>query len=102
AGTAFETYEDILRENLVPYRIAGGRRYYLRSEMRALQAVLAAVESPYDPLCVVSALRCPFFGCSDEDLLTYKAGGGDWIYTKDAAGRGGPFERIFHLLARPH
>src|SRR5262249_51897415 len=91
AGTALEIYEDALRESAVPYRISGGKRYYLRPEMRSLQAVLAAIESPHDPLAVVSALRCPFFGHSDEELLTYKAAGGDWVYTRESAGRGGAF-----------
>jgi ATP-dependent exoDNAse (exonuclease V) beta subunit len=101
-STALEVYEEVLRQSAVPYRIAGGRRYYLRAEMRALLAALSAIESPHDALAVVSALRCPFFGCSDEDLLARKAAGGDWIYTKEGAGRGTPFERVFDLLARLH
>ena len=102
SSTALQIYEDALRDHDVPYRIAGGKRYYLRAEMRALQAVLLAIENPHDPLAVVSALRCPIFGFSDEDLLTCKSGGGDWIYTKDGAGHGTPFEKAFDLLARLH
>jgi len=102
SSTALQQYEDALRDQGVPYRITGGKRYYLRAEMRALQAVLWAIDCPNDPLAVVSALRCPFFGFSDEELLTCKAGGGDWVYTKEGAGHGTPFERAFDLLARLH
>jgi len=101
-STGIDVYEAILREAGVPYRIAGGKRYYMRSETRALQAVLQAVESPHDTLAVVSALRCPFFGHSDEELLTHGASGGDWVHTHEGAGRGTPFERSFDLLARLH
>jgi ATP-dependent exoDNAse (exonuclease V) beta subunit len=101
-GTALEIYEEALRARGVPYRITGGRRYYMRAETRALQAVLAAIESPFDPLAVVSALRSPFFGHSDEELLARVASGGDWVYTRDRAGAGTPFEKAFELLARLH
>jgi len=102
ASTAMETYEEILRANQVPYRIAGGKRYYMRAEIQALRAVLRAVQSPHDPLAVVSALRSPFFGYSDQELLSYAAAGGDWVYARTGAGRGTPFERAFDLLARLH
>lgn len=101
-STAFEQYEDALREAGIPYRIAGGKRYYMRAEMRALQAVIAAIETPYDPLAVVSALRCPFFGYSDEELLNYAAARGDWVYVREGAGRGTPLERAFDLLRNLH
>ncbi len=101
-GTATEAYEDALREARVPYRLTGGRRYYLRAEMRALQSVLEAIERPHDPLAVVSALRGAFFGFSDEDLLAHAALKREWLFTRAGAGRGTPFEKAFELLARLH
>ncbi len=101
-GTAFEVYEEVLRDHGCPYRISGGRRYYLRAEIRALEAVLRAIESPHDPLAVVSALRCPVFGHTDEDLLAHRAAERPWTYTTEGAGRGTPFERDFALLAELH
>ncbi len=100
-STAFEIYEEVLREAGIPYRLSGGKRYYLRAEIQALQAVLAAIDRPHDPLSVASALRCPFFGHSDEDLLTHASGTGDWDYT-GAGERGSPLDRSFALLARLH
>ena len=101
-GTALEIYEEILRENSIPYRISGGKRYYMRAEMRALQAVISAIESPHDALAVVSALRSQIFGHSDEDLLEGAASRAGWVYTHEGAGAGTPFEKSFELLARLH
>ncbi|HKY31455.1 MAG TPA: UvrD-helicase domain-containing protein [Candidatus Polarisedimenticolia bacterium] len=101
-SAALEAYEHVLRDHEVPYRVSGGKRYYLRAEMRALQAVLAAVDGPHDPHAVVSALRCPIFGHSDEDLLAHAAGRRDWVYTRDGTARGTVFERSFDLLSRLH
>jgi ATP-dependent helicase/nuclease subunit A len=101
-ATAIDTYEDVLRDAGIPYRLSGGKRYYLRAEMRALQAVLEAIESPHDPLAVVSALRSPFFGHSDEELLAHAASHREWTHTRHDAARGTPLERSFELLARLH
>ena len=102
AGTAFETYEEVLRGLGIPYRISGGRRYYQRAEIRALEAVLHAIESPHDPLAVVSAMRCPFFGHSDEELVGHAGARRSWVYLDEMAGRGTPFERDFALLGALH
>ncbi|MGH9866533.1 MAG: UvrD-helicase domain-containing protein, partial [Candidatus Polarisedimenticolia bacterium] len=102
ATTGLEAFEDALREAGIPYRLNGGRRYYMRAEMRSLQAVLQAIERPHDPLAVVSALRCPIFGHSDEELLAHAALGRGWVYTRAGEGSGTPFERVFELLARLH
>ena len=102
AGTAFEAYEEVLRAQGIPYRISGGRRYYQRAEIRALEAVLHAIESPHDPLAVVGAMRCPFFGHSDEDLVGHAGARRSWVYLEESAGRGTPFERDFTLLAELH
>jgi ATP-dependent helicase/nuclease subunit A len=38
--------------------------------------LLRAVESPHDEVAVVAALRSPFFGVSDEEILTSRLDGG--------------------------
>jgi ATP-dependent exoDNAse (exonuclease V) beta subunit len=100
--TALDAYEEALRDAGIPYHLTGGKRYYLRAEMRALQAVIEAIENPHDPLAVVSALRSPIFGHSDEDLLAHAAARREWTHTKEGAAPGTPFERSFELLARLH
>ncbi len=48
--------------------------------MRALTAVLRAVDNPADRLAIFAALRSPFFGFSDDDLWRFVASGGTLNY----------------------
>ncbi len=74
--------ESALRARNIPYQISGGRNLYRRSEIQALSAVVAAIDNPHDSVSVVGALRSPFFGCSDEELLRHKLHGGHFDYTR--------------------
>ena len=58
-------FEDRLRARQVNYRLVGGKEYYARDEVRALTAVLRAIDNPADRLSLVQALRSPFFAVSD-------------------------------------
>ena len=80
--TGLQALEDALRAHDVPYQVAGGRHYYTRLEFQDLLCVLRAVENPYDALNVVGALRSPFFGHSDEDILGHFLAGGVFNYLK--------------------
>ena len=64
-------FEDSLRARQVNYRLVGGKEYFLRDEVRALAAVLRAIDNPADRLSLVQALRSPFFAVSDADLLHF-------------------------------
>jgi ATP-dependent helicase/nuclease subunit A len=80
AMTGLESLESALRAHDVPYQIAGGKHYYARTEFQDLLNVLRAVENPFDGLSVVAAMRSPFFGYSDEELLRHFAAKGSWNY----------------------
>lgn len=76
-----EAYEDALREEGVPHRVIGGRRYAQREEMEELRALLRAVESPSDTVALVATLRSSLFGFSDEELAEFVCEGGRLDYT---------------------
>lgn len=76
-----ETYEDALREEGVPHRVIGGRRYAQRQEIEELRALLRAIESPSDTAALVATLRSSLFGFSDEELATFVSEGGRIDYT---------------------
>src|SRR5208283_5313001 len=80
ASTGLDSLEDALRANDVPYQVSGGRHYYARMEFQDLLSVLKAIGNPFDGLSVVGALRSPFFGHSDEDLLRHFGAGGTFNY----------------------
>jgi len=78
--TGLDSLEESLRAHGVPYQVSGGRYYYARMEFQDLLAVLKAIDNPFDGLSVVGALRSPFFGHSDEDLLRHFGAGGKFNY----------------------
>ncbi len=98
-------FEDRLRARQVNYRLVGGKEYFVRDEVRALAAVLRAIDNPADRLSLVQTLRSPFFAVSDADLfhfvstkgvLNINAPQGDGVAKRDV------FDPIFSLLARLH
>lgn len=72
---AIDLYEEEFRDFEIPYRVAGGRRYYSRLEMNALLALLTCLDNPKDGVALVAALRSPFFGVSDEELFLHTQAG---------------------------
>ncbi len=80
--TSITEYQDALAGAGIPYRFDSGRQFYERAEIRALIAVLRAIENPADAVAVVAALRSPFFGFSDEDIFVFKYGGGSFNYLR--------------------
>ena len=89
--TGITHYEESLDRAGIPYQFDAGRQFYERRETRALISVLRAVDNPEDAMAVVSALRSPFLGLSDEDLFLYRQAGGRFHYLQ-ASPQG--FERV--------
>ncbi|MBA2497201.1 MAG: UvrD-helicase domain-containing protein, partial [Acidimicrobiia bacterium] len=56
----------------IPYRIESRSLVWATDAVRELLAVLRAVEDPADAVAVVAALRSPGFGCSDDDLASWR------------------------------
>ena len=65
-------YVEALEARGVPHLLVGGRSFHNRAEVEALRAALAAIERPDDELSVFAALRGPFFGIGDEELLRFR------------------------------
>ena len=78
--TELYIYEDAFARASIPYRHEGGRTFFMRQEVRELVAVLRAIDDPADGVATVAALRSSAFGCSDEELLLHKTGGGRFDY----------------------
>jgi ATP-dependent helicase/nuclease subunit A len=74
--TELHIYEDAFARASIPYRHEGGRTFFMRQEVRELVAVLRAIDDPSDDVATVAALRSSAFGCSDEELLLHRSGGG--------------------------
>ncbi len=76
--TGLEFYEDALQAAQVPFQLDAGKQFYARREIRALIAVLKAVDNPEDAISVVAALRSPLLGMSDDDLFLHRESGGSF------------------------
>ncbi|MEW6047458.1 MAG: UvrD-helicase domain-containing protein, partial [Bacillota bacterium] len=74
--TGIEHLEAALEEAQVPYRVVGGRLFYVRSEIRELTLLASAVWNPADGLALLGALRSAFFGVSDAELAKFVDAGG--------------------------
>jgi ATP-dependent helicase/nuclease subunit A len=100
--TGLSAYEDAFASYGLDYRIAGGKRFYVRREVIELRTTLTAVEDPHNLVAVVGALRTPFFGVSDEAIVLHRAQAGTLNYLAKAD-RGSPaVERAFALLRELH
>jgi ATP-dependent exoDNAse (exonuclease V) beta subunit len=80
--SALDAYEEAFSGRL-EYRVAGGKKFYVRREVKELATVLGAIEDPHDLASVVGALRTPFFGASDEDILLHRHRAGTLSYVSN-------------------
>ena len=101
ANTALEILEEALRAWDIPYQVAGGKYYYKRVEIRDLLYVLRAIENPCDGFSILHALRSPFFGLSDEDLLRHFLDTGSFNYLAPPY-EPGPIVNAFEALRVMH
>ena len=100
--TALDAYEAAFNARGLDYRIAGGKRFYVRREVSELATVLAAVEDPHDLVSVVGALRTPFMGISDEEIVIHRERTGSLSYLVSGAGGVPTVESAFRILRELH
>jgi len=101
-STGLTHYEDALNAYGLDYRIAGGKRFYIRREVTELCTVLSAIDDPNDLVSVLGALRTPFFGVSDEDIVVHRHRTGGLRYLSRSDEGVESVEQAFELLRRLH
>ncbi|MBL8775877.1 MAG: UvrD-helicase domain-containing protein [Acidimicrobiales bacterium] len=80
--TSLGQLEDALDDLAIPYRVDTGTLVYDTQEVRDALSALRAIDDPTDRIALVAALRSPLYACSDVDLFTYVAAGGEWSLRK--------------------
>ncbi|MBB1021407.1 UvrD-helicase domain-containing protein [Dietzia sp. E1] len=68
----------------IDFRTEASSIVYGTPEIRDLLLAVRAVANSADEASLVGALRSPLFGCGDDDLLRWRAGGGGWVLTAPA------------------
>ena len=98
--TFSDRYAEALAAAGVPLRVVGGRHFYVAHEVHSLVAVLRALDNPHDRLSLVAALRGPFFGVSDDELLLATLQRGPLSYLHE--GHSGPLGEAIAILRELH
>jgi ATP-dependent exoDNAse (exonuclease V) beta subunit len=102
ALTGIDAYEEALKERGIPYRLEGGKEFYMRQEVRSLLCCLRALDDPADAISLVAALRSPFFGFSDEEIFLFVASGNPLSYLQPPAEKAEGFSEALSLLKDLH
>ena len=104
ARTSLTQLEDALERYDIPYRVMSRSLVWETDAIRDLVTVLQAIDDPDDGVAVTVALRHPMFGCSDDDLVAWKAAGGSWRYDAPAPADlgGSPVAEAMTALLRYH
>jgi ATP-dependent exoDNAse (exonuclease V) beta subunit len=102
ALTGIGAYEEALKAQGIPYRLEGGKEFYLRQEIRSLLCCLKAVDDPADQISLVSALRSFLFGYSDEEIFLFVSSGRPLNYLQEIKGEESGFAESFSFLRRLH
>ncbi len=102
AYSGIEIYEEALKSLAIPYRLEGGKEFFLRQEVRSLCCCLKAVDDPADEISLFAALRSPFFGFSDETLFLFLSSGNQLNYLRTPQDKNSPLADAFKLLRNLH
>ncbi len=78
ARTSLPLLEKCLDHAGIDYRTEASSIVYGTPEIRDLLLTVRALANTADEASLVGALRSPLFGCGDDDLLRWHAGGGTW------------------------
>lgn len=63
-------YEQALRDCRLEYYLVGGRAFYAQQEVFDLLNLLRSLNEPDDEISLLGVLRSPFFGLTDDTLMT--------------------------------
>ena len=73
-------YARALEARGIPYEISGGGAFNESEEIKHLLNLLISISEPDDQVALISVLRGPFFGVSDDLLYRFKKNGGVFSY----------------------
>ncbi len=75
-------YARALEARGIPYEISGGGAFNESEEIQHLLNLLTSISEPDDQVALISVLRGPFFGISDDLLYRFKENGGVFSYLR--------------------
>ena len=100
--TGIEAYEEALKARGIPYRLEGGKEFFLRQEVRSFLCCLKSLDDPADQISLFAALRSPLFAFSDEDIFLFVSSGNRLNYLQPPPQKMNGLADAFSLLRRLH
>ncbi len=100
--TGIETFADVLQQHGVPFRVIGGKGYYMREEIQTLSSLLSCLDNPADKLSLVASLRSPLFGWTDELIFLASETVGLNYLNQPSADAADLVKQTFELLRELH
>ena len=97
--TGIEAYEEALKSQGIPYRLEGGKEFYMRQEVRS--PLLSKPSMTRRTHSLVGALRSPFFGFSDEEIFLFTASGHPLSYLHPPQKESGIFRSPLPVQGTP-
>ncbi|HET6423748.1 MAG TPA: UvrD-helicase domain-containing protein, partial [Planctomycetaceae bacterium] len=85
ALTHVSVYENALRTYGLDYYLVGGKTFYSQQEVFDLLNLCRCLDDPDDVVALIGVLRSPFFGFTDDTLMTLRPEDGDWWTRLQAA-----------------
>lgn len=81
--TNIDIYEEALASRQIPYLLEAGRLFYGRPEVISMVSALKSIDNPCDEIALVSFLKSPMAGISDEEILQLILNGCSVNYLED-------------------
>ncbi len=98
-GSFMHEYEAALREEQIPYNRIAGAGFFKQREVLDVLAMLKLILDPWDEEALLTALRSPMVGLSDESLLRMTGDGTRLAAAFHGAARPDPFDQTEALDA---
>ncbi len=67
--TNIDIYEEALASRQIPYLLEAGRLFYGRPEVISMVSALKSIDNPCDEIALISFLKSPMGGISDDEIL---------------------------------
>ena len=81
--TNIDIYEEALASRQIPYLLEAGRLFYGRPEVISMVSALKSIDNPCDEIALISFLKSPMAGISDEEILELTLNGCSVNYLED-------------------
>jgi ATP-dependent helicase/nuclease subunit A len=93
-----EIYQETFDDYGIPYNFKKQQRTFHGFLAGAIKSLLRSIAFPFDKISLVSVLKSPLFGLTNEELLDYRFEGGRFDYIKEQYPENSVINSAFEIL----